>query len=100
MLAIPKFQAEVRDRPELKANSFSGRCLADFDAKDREHLRRFSVGKNSRDTEGSNLLRSASQSLRNALSPDKHPPRLFKQSRRLEAIRLPARSPTREPCTF
>src|SRR5260370_4030404 len=69
ILATPKFQAEVRHRTELKANSFSGRCLTDFDAKDREHLRRFSVGKNSRDTESSNPPRSAAQSLANGYSP-------------------------------
>src|SRR5260370_9183647 len=54
ILATPKFQAEVRHRTELKANSFSGRCLTDFDAKDREHLRRLSVGQNFFHTQRSN----------------------------------------------
>jgi hypothetical protein len=44
--------------------------LTNFDAKDREYLRRFSVRKNSRDTEGSNLPRSGSQSSIFGDSPD------------------------------
>jgi hypothetical protein len=70
-LATPEFKVDEGTSTELEANSLSGGCLADFDTKDREHLRRFSVGKNSRDTEGSNPPRSATQSAIFAFSPGK-----------------------------
>jgi hypothetical protein len=61
ILVTPEFESTMENSTELKAKSFSGKVLADYD-EFLQYSRRVSFGKTSRDTAVSNLPRSGSQS--------------------------------------